>query len=904
MQWFDAVRARLRLLFGRGAAEARMDEEIDFHVDMEADRLVREHGLDPAEARRHALIAFGGVERHREELRDGRTLAWLGGLSLDFRLGFRMLAKYPGLTIVGGLAMAFAIWAGVVTYVLLGQFLSPKLPLPDGDRIVRIEMWDAAANDPELRALSDFASWRDGLRSITDLGAYRDVPVNLIVGNDAGPPVTAAEISASAFRIAPEPPLLGRVLLPEDERPGAPAVVVIGYDVWQTRFGGEASVIGTTVRLGEEYATVVGVMPERFAFPVAHDLWTPLRIDAVYGALEGPEIEVFGRLAPGVTLEAAQAELTTIGRRASAERPETHEHLQPLVGHYAKPLSSKDDNFMRLINGFAVMLLVLICSNVALLLFARAATRETELVTRSALGASRGRLLMQLFVEALVLGGVATAAGLGAAQFALGRWGTEFLERNLGALPFWYDLNVSPSAIVYACALTLLGAVIAGILPGRKIMRSLAAQMKQNSAGGGGVRFGGVWTAVIVAQVASTIAFPVIVYTLQKELVRVRALEPGFPAERYLAVQIEHGADAVSDARATLEELRRRVSLESGVAGVTFTDKLPLESRAMRGVAVQGDVDPTGATSIIRPPPGVWATTAWIDPSYFDVLGSRVLAGRGFTTSDFAPDARAVIVDQGFVDLVAGGRNAVGRRIRLAGLCPESIREADPDACPWYTVVGVVPELGMTPSSQKRRAAGVYLPAAPGTSAPVHMVVHVRGDPLSFIPRVREIATATDPALRLATIQRVDQITTDALWLLGLWVKVALVLTALALLLSMAGIYAVLSYTVARRTREIGVRVALGASHRRIVTAIFRRPLIQVGVGVTVGFVLVTAAAWFLSGHQPDGAPRAADSGLSLLQVAGLVLHALVMMGVSTLACALPVRRALGVQPTEALRAE
>ncbi|MBD0318840.1 MAG: ABC transporter permease, partial [Gemmatimonadetes bacterium] len=362
---------------------------------------------------------------------DIRTL--FGGLGLDLKLGGRMLVKYPGLTLVGGLAMAFAIWAGAVAFVMVRLVLDPALPLPGGARIVQIHTWDASANEVEQRTLNDFLAWRGGVRTVTDLGAFRDVSLNLLVGRDAGPPVRAAEVTASAFRIAPEPPLLGRTLVPADERPGAPPVVVIGHEVWRTRFAGDPGVVGRTVQLGSEPATVVGVMREGFAFPVSHEAWTPLRPDALAPApREGPGVSVFGRLAPGATLESAQAELAAFGRRAAAASPGTHQHLAPHVVPYAKPFPGSELQVLFSVNLFTVTLLVLICSNVALLVFARAASREGELVVRSALGASRGRLVAQLFAEALVLGAVAAAVGLAAAQFSLRHWGVEFLERNLG----------------------------------------------------------------------------------------------------------------------------------------------------------------------------------------------------------------------------------------------------------------------------------------------------------------------------------------------------------------------------------------------------------------------------------------------------------------------------------------
>src|SRR5688500_6576571 len=211
MSWIKGTLARLRLLFNRGTAESRMTNEIGFHVDMETERLVREQGLDAVEARRRALVAFGGMEKHKEQLRDGRGRAWFDGFSLDLKLGGRMLVKYPGLTVVGGLAMAFAICVGTVIFQVLSLFLLPTLPLPAGDRIVHIRNWDVARNQVEERALHDFTVWRGTLQSVTELGAWRDVTRNLIVAGGDARPVTVAEITASAFRVAQGAPLVGRV---------------------------------------------------------------------------------------------------------------------------------------------------------------------------------------------------------------------------------------------------------------------------------------------------------------------------------------------------------------------------------------------------------------------------------------------------------------------------------------------------------------------------------------------------------------------------------------------------------------------------------------------------------------------------------------------------------------------
>ena len=920
MSWVDGARARLALMFSGKAADARFREEIDFHIEMESERLRRDEGLDAVEARRRALVAFGGVVNHREALHDGRGFRWLRGISLDFKLGVRMLVKYPGLTIVGSLAMAFAIWVGAVTFEMAALFLHPTLPLPGGDRIVQIHTWDVAASRAEPRTVHDFVAWREAVTSVTDLGAYRDVTRNLIAADGDARPVAVAEISASAFRIARDAPLLGRVLVPTDERAGAPPVVVIGYDVWRTRFASRSDVVGRIVQLGDAYATVVGVMPEGFEFPVSHDLWTPLRTDLLdQTPRAGPAINVFGRLAPDRTLEEAQGELTTLGRRAATQLRATHEHLQPWVVPYAKPFPEKgvaDQMFMLAIPVFGVMLLVLVCGNVALLLFARSATRENELIVRSALGATRGRIVAQLFAEALVLGGVAAAIGLAAAQLGLERWGMPFLEMNLGRLPFWYDPRLSPATMLYALGLTVLSAVIAGVGPAIKLTRGLGTRLREGTAGGG-LRFGGVWTAVIVTQVAFTVAFPAVVYVEQRELRHIQSYDVGFPAEEYLSVRIETDETTTSGedteqsrearrvrAATSIEALRQRVEAEPGVAGVTFVDRLPRMYHPQRRIELDdpslGSAQDGAAATTVVPYDGE-VNVATVDPSYFDVLEAPIRAGRAFNAGDLAPDARVAIVDQGFVDQVLSGRNPIGRRVRFLYYTTSDERGAD-EGRPWFEIVGVVKELGTGGVTQRGRGAGFYLPTAPERMDPLQMLVHTRGDPMSMGPRVRALATAADPTLRLSEFERLDEVAEALLWLIGLWLRATVVLTAIALLLSLSGIYAVLSYTVARRTREIGVRVALGASRRRVVAAIFRRPLMQVALGVVAGAVLIVVAAYVFVGRQ-DG-KVVSETGMSATQVALLVVHAVVMLGVCMLACVVPTRRALRVEPTEALRTD
>ncbi len=903
MTWFHAARARLRLLHTR-AAESRIDDELRFHLEMETERLIREQGLDRDEARRRARAAFGGVQQHRETLRDGRGTSWLTGMSLDLKLGFRMLVKYPGLTVVGGVAMAFGIWFGAVTFQMFGIVTGTSLPLPDGDRIVKISHWDQKTSKDEDPVLYDYQQYR-ALRSLTDLGAYRDASVNLVGADGSAQLAVAAEITASAFRIAPEHPLHGRVLEAADETPGAEPVVLLGYDVWRERFEGNPDVVGRVVQFGSRFATVVGVMPEGYAFPRAHELWLPLRTD-IPGVKprDGASITVFGRLAPGMDFDMAQAEVTSIANRIAIDYPATNSKLQSYVLPYAQWGVGSDDEMpavKTLTYLFIVMLVGVVCCTVALLLFARAASRETEIIVRSALGASRRRIMTQLFAEALALASVSVCVGLALAQLALTRLGRPYLEMNYGRLPFWWDFDLSPMTITCALLLAVLGAVIAGVLPAQKVTQGLGTRLRAGTAGGGIASFGGVWTGVIVTQIALTVAFPAGVMLIHSEMRRLQSFDIGFRAQEYLGVRLTIGGPPgeTPDSTATralgvrfstsLAQLRRRLEAEPGIAAVTSVDRRPAAYHAERHVEVTS----------MPGTPSVQVAIARIEPSYFEVLQAPVHSGRAFNNVDLSPDARVVIVDQGFVDEVMPGRNPVGHRVRIS---TGPMLDSNSAQLPWYEIVGVAKEMGMRNPSQRTPAAGLYLPLVPDGHTSLSLLVRGRTDPLTVAPRIRELATTVDPNLRIEELTRLDTVTNDELWFFRLWVRMTAGLTAVALLLSLAGIYSVFSYTVARRTREIGVRIAIGASERGVITSIFRKPLIQVALGVLTGTSLVAVAASVFELTQGIGAFGA--PGLNAVEIATLIGYAILMFGVCMLACVVPTARALRVQPTEALRAE
>lgn len=825
----------------------------------------------------------------------------LGISLLDFKLGVRMLVRYPGLTVLGGLAMAFAVFTGAGAFEILRQAAYPALPLPEGGRIVGIRLQDASTGRGESRVAFDLERWRE-VEAVQDLGAFREVRRNLITGEGPGEPMEVAIVDAAAFRVAGVPPLLGRTLDDADQRLGAEAVVAIGHDIWQRNFGGDPDVVGRVVRLGSTPTTIVGVMPEGFGFPVAHRLWMPRpHGSSAYAPREGPNLRVFGRLAAEATLEEAQTELTAVGLRIAADQPTTHQHLRPRVMPYARSIlggSLTGTQVSALFFGSNVpmiLFVILVCGNVALLMFARAAAREEELVIRSALGAGRSRIVGQLFAEALVLSGLATVLGLVALEVTLdevfGVIQAEVFEGD--PLPFWLHSGVSAVTASYACLLALLAAAVAGAMPAFKVTRGIGERLKRASAGGGGFRFGGLWTAIIVAQISVTVLCPIVTFELWREADSVATPDIGIEGDDFLSARIELDDEmAVGPFQAprtagdsgdryvgVVRDLEERLELESELAGVTFTERLPRLYHPNRHIEIDGpSAEPLDAR-------GHHIGSVSVPVDYLPLLDAELVEGRAFAAGDVG--TRVVIVNESFTRAILGGRNPIGRRVRYAA--GDLGAEAEEEPGPWLEIIGVVEDLGTQSGFGPQ---GMYHPARPGELLPVHVVVKALGDARPFIPTLRRIAAEVDPALRLEQVRTLEEVTHDEARFYGFWVSLLIVTTSLALLLSLGGIYAVMSFTVVQRTREIGIRMALGSRRLRVVTAVLRRPFVQVAIGIGWGVVAIGGFYDLLGSEVTWGL------------VAWVASYTLAMVGVCALACVMPLRRALAVEPSEALRAE
>src|SRR3989442_6650598 len=387
---------------------------------------------------------------------------------LDWKLGARLLLKYPALTIIGGLSLAGAIAIGAVGIEVAGELLYKRLPFDEGGRVVRLETQDTAASRVEPRVLHDFAIWRRSLKTVAELGAARVSERNVLTGEGRVESLRVAEITASAFPLTRVPPLLGRPLQPTDEMQGAEPVVLLGYDVWQRQFLHDPAIIGRVVTVGRTARTVVGVMPPRLGFPHDQQVWVPLPVQDA-PPREGPAVQVFGRLADGASWQDAAAELDVVSARFAADQPATHAQLRTRVRAFAgrtpgDPLRLED----LAVHAIVLLLLGAVSANVATLIFARTPMRESEIVVRHALGASRARVIAQIVTEALVLALAAVMLGLVVAQ-ATGRYAWARARLITGdSLPFWVDLTLEPATIAYALLLALVAAVLIGLLPALK----------------------------------------------------------------------------------------------------------------------------------------------------------------------------------------------------------------------------------------------------------------------------------------------------------------------------------------------------------------------------------------------------------------------------------------------------
>ena len=887
---------RLLSFFRTGAAEAELSREIHSHLQLLEDQFVSK-GMPRADARLAARRAFGGVEQAKEHQRDARGFRWLDDSRVDFKLGARMLAKYPALSLIGGAGLAVGVAIGAGFFAFLYSFLYATLPVEGGERIVALENWDTGANTEMRRSMHDLVRWRREMTTVGEIGAFRTIARNVTFAGGPLEAVEVAQITADGFNITRVQPFLGRGIVAADEGAGASPIVVIGYDVWHSRFGGDASVLGRELRLGNIAHTIVGVMPEGYGFPISHSYWIPFATDAAtFGPREGPDMFIFGRLRDGATMEQAQAELSALGTQAASAFPLTHARLQPRVMPYAHPILDIQGASMRdftAAQSLISMLALIIAVNVGVLVYARTATRQQEIAVRTALGASRRRIVGQLFVEALVLSAAASAAGVGLARFGIAQGVAIYAAEGNDRMPYFLDVDMPFAAYVYVAILTVFAAVVAGVLPALQATGRRANDTLKQGSGTDGLRLGRVWTAMIIAQVAIAMTGLPAAITISWSAMQRGLTTANYNEESFLAATVTADPDPPAGMPASVYERelafrfeKTRADLVTGLEAEPAVDDVTVAAR-IPGAEPRARIAVDGAVNVLAGELDVRYN--FVAADFFDALGARIIAGRALRDGDSSGSPQAIVVNRAFVNQLLGGANAVGRRLHYgkAG----TLEPAGDGTTTQYEIVGVVTDLRTNSIDPDLIDPVIYHSLQSSTSATA--LIRVRdNDPSRFASRLRELASALDPTLRLRIVTFGEIRRQEMIGLRLMVLGFSLVIVT-ALLLSAAGIYAMMSFTVSQRRKEIGIRAAMGADAGQLLRSIFTRAALQLAAGVVTGLVLA-----LLTDRASDG-EMLGTFGRGLLPVTAVVIAI-----VGLFATIGPARRGLRIQPTEALRAE
>ena len=803
-------------------------------------------------------------------------------LASDLRHGARLLVKQPGLTAIAVLALTLGIGLTTMMFsIIQGAFLR-GLPFEESDRIVAVTRADTTNPNNSRGSVSphDFEDWREAQQSLEPFGGYYEGTIN-VSGSEGRPErYDGAFVTAGAMAVPRVQPLLGRLFVEGEDRPGAPWLVILGYQVWRDRFQSNPEVIGRPLRVNGRPATIVGVMPEGFNYPSSTAIWVPLQQDVLRIARgEGQYLTPVGRLEPGLTIDEAQAEFVGLAKRLEEQYPDTNKNATARVWPYIDRFFGPEvvsTLYTMLGAVFGVMLIA--CANVANLLLARTAVRAKEIAVRTALGASRRRVVGQLLAESFLLAVVGTALGLAVAYVGIDLFNRSIVDTDP---PFWIDIRLDPAVLLFTAGLTLVATVASGLFPALQASRADVNEiLKDESRGSSSLRMGRMSRALVVAEIAVSCGLLVASGLAIKSIVNLKTTDYGFATDTVFTARLGLFESDYPDeaARARFfEDLQRRLRTIAGGEAVTIAANLPSSGSDGVKLEVEGrtyaddeDYPDTRRVSVA--------------PGFFDTFGRKILRGRDFTDAD-GPDApRVAIVNESFAAKFFEGEDPVGRRIRARQI----------DEAPWITIVGVAPDMYIG-DLENREPAGCYIPLAHNPTRFASIAVRAAGAPMSLTAAVRDEVSAIDADLPLYWVRTMRQTIDENNWHYQVFGSLFMAFGFAAMFLATVGLYGVMSFAVSRRTQEIGVRMALGASGRSVLQLVLRQGLWQIGLGLGIGVLLAGGLARLITvimfGVQPW------DPQVFAVVVAALSAAAL-------LACLVPARRAMRVDPMVALRYE
>lgn len=809
-------------------------------------------------------------------------------LALDLRYAARTLRKTPGPAAVAILALALGIGLTTAAFSIVYGGLMTGLAYPGADRVAIVARSNAARNiQRSAISIQDFTDYSTTQKSFTALGGYTSGTVNVSASGDGTDRLTAERFSgawftADVFGVLGVPPLLGRTFTPAEAAPGGDRVAVLSYTLWQQRYEGDRGILGRQIRVNGDPYAVIGVMPRGFDFPDRIDIWLPLQTDPLATKRgEGQYLVTIGKLRSGVGFDEASADVATIAQRLAAAYPQADSGFTARAMTYSDwSIGPQPRQLLYTMLGAVFLVLLIACANVANLLLDRAAHRTKEVGVRTALGATRRAVIRQFLTESSTLALAGLALGIVVAWIGIRLFNNAIAAADV---PSYVHIALFPPVLLFAFGAGMLSSLAAGVIPAIQASRANVSEvLKDESRGSSSLHIGRMSRALVMVEIALSCALLVAAGLMVKSVARLRTMDPGFATTNVFTARVGYPlvyTDSVRQQR-FFRQLEQRVAELPGVQAAAVSAGLPGAQQGLGGNRFALD----GATYARDVDYPITRTTS-VSPGFFATLDIPIARGRLFTDADREDAPQVAIVTRRFVQRFLNGGDAIGRRVRMG---------ASQSTEPWLTIVGVVPDVfGGDPDDP--RPPVVFRPLAQAHSNFVYVSARTAGAPMALTPQVRQVAAQLEPDLPLYWIMPLDQAIAKPLWFVRVFGTMFMIFGFVALFLAAVGLYGVISFSVSRRTREVGIRMALGARAADVVRTIVGRGIVQLAVGMVIGLAAAVGISRLMSVILFDVQPRDPV-------VFGGVAATLALAGF--LASGIPALRATRVDPLEALRAE